>query len=200
MVFSRRSGDQQQSPQQQPQPQQEWSRFNRAPAVEREEAAAEDAPAAAPPAPTGPTVVGAPNLSPVAGIVRTAMPESDRTRLSRSLHSDGQDVETLIGERTTFNGTLRCEGAVRILGTVDGEIDSKGGVIIEERARVTAKVSAAQVTIAGNLEGEVHCTGRVEIRGTGRVQGELHAGTLIVQEGAVFDGNSRMGNAAEASA
>lgn len=198
MVFNRRSGD----PQQQPQ-QQEWTRFNRGPAVEREEAAVEEAaPAtpAAPPAPTGPTIVGAPNLSPVAGIVRTAVPDSDRARLPRSLHSDGQEVETLIGERTNFNGTLRCEGAVRIMGTVDGEIESKGGVIIEERARVTAKVTAAQVTIGGNLEGEVHCTGRVEIRGTGRVQGELHAGTLIVQEGAVFDGNSRMGNAADQTA
>jgi cytoskeletal protein CcmA (bactofilin family) len=48
------------------------------------------------------------------------------------------------------------------------------------------------VTIAGHVEGQIYCEGRVEIRPTGRVTGEISAGALIVQEGAYFDGNSKM--------
>jgi cytoskeletal protein CcmA (bactofilin family) len=102
------------------------------------------------------------------------------------------DVESLIGEHTSFEGTLKTEGAVRLLGSVQGEIESKGLIIVEEKAHVTARLTAAQVTVAGQVDGQIYCQGRVEIRPTGRVTGEINAGALIVQEGAYFDGNSKM--------
>jgi cytoskeletal protein CcmA (bactofilin family) len=102
------------------------------------------------------------------------------------------EVESLIGEHTSFEGTLKTEGSVRLLGTVQGEIESKSTIIVEDKARVTARLTAQQVTVAGQLDGQIFCEGRVEIRPTGRVTGEINAGALIVQEGAYFDGNSRM--------
>jgi cytoskeletal protein CcmA (bactofilin family) len=69
---------------------------------------------------------------------------------------------------------------------------------------VTARLTGAQVTVAGQVDGQIYCEGRVEIRPTGRVTGEINAGALIVQEGAYFDGNSKMatggGNNAAAAA
>jgi cytoskeletal protein CcmA (bactofilin family) len=102
------------------------------------------------------------------------------------------EVESLIGEHTTFEGTLKTEGPVRLLGTIQGEIESKSTIIVEEKAHVTARLTAQQVTVAGQLDGQIYCEGRVEIRPTGRVTGEINAGALIVQEGAYFDGSSRM--------
>ena len=121
--------------------------------------------------------------------VNVGLPSS---RLSRGVSPDGVDVESLIGERTHFEGTLRCEGAIRLLGTIQGEIHSASTIIVEEKAHVTARLTGAQVTIAGEVDGQIYCEGRVEIRPTGRVTGEISAGALIVQEGAYFDGNSKM--------
>src|SRR5262249_24974186 len=67
-----------------------------------------------------------------------------------------------------------------------------GTIFVEEKSHVTARLTASQVTIAGQVDGQIYCDGRVEIRPTGRVTGEISAGALIVQEGAYFDGNSRM--------
>jgi cytoskeletal protein CcmA (bactofilin family) len=117
------------------------------------------------------------------GGVQTARP--------RAMTTDGE-VESLIGEHTSFEGTLKTEGSVRLLGTIQGEIESKSTIIVEEKARVTARLTAQQVTVAGQLDGQIFCEGRVEIRPTGRVTGEINAGALIVQEGAYFDGNSKM--------
>jgi cytoskeletal protein CcmA (bactofilin family) len=114
------------------------------------------------------------------------------SRLARNQSIDGVDVESLIGEHTSFEGTLKCEGSVRLLGAIQGEIESKSTIIVEEKARVTARLTGAQVTIAGQVDGQIYCDGRVEIRPTGRVTGEINAGALIVQEGAYFDGNSKM--------
>jgi len=180
---------------------QEWTRFRGALSKDRDDnvsapAVTVDAndPGAATPA-TAPTT-GAPTQAPpsgpsfrTTGDVNVGSPSA---RLSRGAGTDGSDVETLIGEHTHFEGTLRAEGAVRLLGTVDGEIQSQGTIIVEEKSHVTARLTASQVSIAGQVDGQIYCEGRVEIRPTGRVTGEISAGALIVQEGAYFDGNSRM--------
>src|SRR5260370_8356456 len=75
---------------------------------------------------------------------------------------------------------------------MQGEIESTATIIVEEKAHVTARLTAAQITVAGHVDGQIYCEGRVEIRPTGHVTGEINAGALIVQEGAYFDGNSKM--------
>ena len=103
-----------------------------------------------------------------------------------------EEVETTIGPTTFVDGKYRSESGVRIHGTAQGEIESAKSVFIEENAKVSAKVTAACIIVAGEVNGELHCTGRVEIRPSGRVTGTINAGTLIMQEGAFFDGNLKM--------
>lgn len=190
---------------------QEWTRFRGALSKDREEAVAvpptpepveSSSGAAAPGAPGAPNAVVMPGQATSGpsfrsvGDVNVGLATS---RLSRSAVSEGVDVESLIGEHTSFEGTLKSDGAVRLLGSVQGEIESKSTIFVEERAHVTARLSGAHVTIAGQVDGQIYCEGRVEIRPTGRVTGEIHAGALIVQEGAYFDGNSKMTTSAAAS-
>ena len=130
-----------------------------------------------------------PSFRSSAGDVNVGLPT---TRLPRSPVVDSVEVESLIGERTSFEGTLKTEGSVRLLGSIQGEIESKSTIIVEEKAHVTARLTAAQITVAGHVDGQIYCDGRVEIRPTGHVTGEINAGALIVQEGAYFDGNSKM--------
>ncbi len=129
-----------------------------------------------------------PSFRSSSGDVNVGLPT---TRL-RSPVVDSVDVESLIGEHTSFEGTLKTEGSVRLLGSIQGEIESKSTIIVEEKAHVTARLTAAQITVAGHVDGQIYCDGRVEIRPTGHVTGEINAGALIVQEGAYFDGNSKM--------
>jgi len=167
---------------------QEWTRFRGALAKDRDEPPAQEL---EPPVANGPQTNNAQAQVASAGRQGTEVSTGLQARSSRSLGSDGE-VESLIGERTTFEGTFACEGSMRVMGTVQGELQSKGTIYIEEKARVTARVTGAQVTIAGRVDGQIHCDGRVEIRPTGKVTGEIHAGALIMQEGAFFDGNSKM--------
>ncbi|HEV7662494.1 MAG TPA: polymer-forming cytoskeletal protein [Chloroflexota bacterium] len=186
---------------------QEWTRFRGALSKDREEAGTvpvtpepNDTPVgqvtSVPPAVNAPSQgTSNPSFRSV-GDVNVGLATS---RLTRSSVSEGVEVESLIGERTTFEGTLKTEGAVRVLGSVQGEIESKSTIFVEEKAHVTARLSAAQVTVAGHVDGQIYCEGRVEIRPTGRVTGEINAGALIVQEGAYFDGNSKMATGGAAS-
>jgi cytoskeletal protein CcmA (bactofilin family) len=175
---------------------QEWTRFRGALSKDRDETGA----AATVPDPNETSVSGAPALAAgqaaagpsfrsTSADVNVGLPT---TRLARSAASDATEVDSLIGERSSFEGTLKTDGPVRLQGSVQGEIESKSAIIVEEKAHVTARLTAAHVTIAGQVDGQIYCEGRVEIRPTGRVTGEINAGALIVQEGAYFDGNSKM--------
>ena len=56
-----------------------------------------------------------------------------------------------------------------------------------------ARVTAETITVAGEVNGEIQCVGRVEICLGGRVHGEIQAGTLVMQEGALLRGQSQDG-------
>ena len=185
---------------------QEWTRFSKAlsnreseetteaeasettdEAKESEPVAAPVAAPAAPTAPSMPPTMPRPMTNDVnVSVSRIAQPGG------RPSYS-GSDVQSVIGPQTSFSGTLRSETAVRILGAVDGEIISSQSVAIEESAQVKAKVTAETITVAGEITGEIQCSGRVEILPSGRVHGEIQAGTLVMQEGAFFEGNLKMG-------
>jgi len=175
---------------------QEWTRFRGALSKDRDETGAaptvpdaNETSMAGTPAPAAGQTAAGPSFRSTSGDVNVGLPT---TRLTRSAASDGVEVDSLIGERSSFEGTLKTDGPVRLQGSIQGEIESKSAIIVEEKARVTARLTAAHVTIAGQVDGQIYCEGRVEIRPTGRVTGEINAGALIVQEGAYFDGNSKM--------
>jgi len=102
------------------------------------------------------------------------------------------DADSTIGEHTSFDGTYRSENSMRIRGSAQGEVECAKAIFIEENAKVSAKLTAASITVAGEVNGELICSGRVEVRPTGRVTGTVNAGTLVVQEGAFVEGTIKM--------
>jgi cytoskeletal protein CcmA (bactofilin family) len=103
-------------------------------------------------------------------------------------------LETLVGRACTIDGEISSEHDMRIEGTVLGRVDCKGLLRVEAGARVLAQITAANLTILGYIEGHISCSGRVEIRPSGQVTGEMGTGTLVIEEGAVFDGELHMVN------
>jgi cytoskeletal protein CcmA (bactofilin family) len=115
-----------------------------------------------------------------------------------SVQPAGAD-ETVIGEGANIEGTVRSDRSIRVRGTVQGEIESKQQVVIEESAQVSARISAEHVTVLGKVDGSIECSGRLEIASSARVTGEVSASTLVIQEGAFFEGNLRMSSLKEAA-
>jgi cytoskeletal protein CcmA (bactofilin family) len=101
----------------------------------------------------------------------------------------------VIGAHTVFEGTIRAEGPLRIHGRIQGEVSSSSTVHIEAGGLAEARIEAAAVEIAGEVQGQVHASGRVVLASSSRVSGEVYAGTIVMSEGAVLDGALHMGAA-----
>ena len=97
-------------------------------------------------------------------------------------------IEVVIGPRATFEGHLRCDGSIRLDGTVEGgTIESLGNVLITESARVLADIKAKTVSIAGAYKGTITAD-RVELLEGGRLWGVVNVASFLLDEGAHFDG------------
>ncbi len=69
-----------------------------------------------------------------------------------------------------------------------GTIECKGTLFVATGATVSAKVEAEDISVAGELTGEINCRGRLQLLPSGRLKGKVRTRGLIVAEGAVYDG------------
>ncbi|SDE30502.1 protein CcmA, bactofilin family [Paenibacillus sp. UNCCL117] len=100
---------------------------------------------------------------------------------------------TLIGEGCRVQGELMSEADLRIEGEFTGTIHAAGEVAVGERGVLRCReLQARDVVVAGRLEGSVQATGTVRLTSTGKLTGRLSAGTLVIEPGAVFEGQSFM--------
>lgn len=99
---------------------------------------------------------------------------------------------TVIGKETEIKGTLGGKGSLRIDGSLEGEVNFSGDLYVGEGARLAANVRARNVTVAGEIRGNVYAEQRVELLASARVFGDIHTRKLIIGEGAHFEGSSIM--------
>lgn len=102
------------------------------------------------------------------------------------------EITTILGKGSNFDGKLTFEGAVRIDGVFSGKIETKGTLMIGETAEVTAEILAANIIIEGMMRGEIVASASLEIHSSARVYGNLHTPSLSIQKGAIFEGSCRM--------
>ena len=99
------------------------------------------------------------------------------------------NIETIIGPNTNFDGHLTCDGSVRIDGVCEGGmIETVGNVIISPDAMVAADIVARNVSVSGAVTGRIKASNRLEILSTGRVWGDVEVGSFLLDEDGYFRG------------
>ncbi|MGC8762637.1 MAG: bactofilin family protein [Acidobacteriota bacterium] len=97
-------------------------------------------------------------------------------------------METRIDAGSRLKGTLETADDLLLEGVLVGEVRSTARVVIARGARLEGPLSARDVEVGGTVEGPVTATGWVAIRSGGRVAGDIRAGHILVEDGAVVQG------------
>lgn len=99
----------------------------------------------------------------------------------------------MIGEGTTFDGTLQAESDLRISGRVMGKIEVSGKVIVAQEGVIEGEIKAASLDVAGRVHGGIDVSERVVLKSSAEIEGDIRTGRLVIEEGAVFNGECRTG-------
>jgi cytoskeletal protein CcmA (bactofilin family) len=102
------------------------------------------------------------------------------------------DICAIIEEGCKFEGNLSFSGVVRIAGTVNGSVYSNDTLIISEGAVINADINANIIIISGFVKGNLKASSRVEIKKPARFEGTITSPSLVVEEGVIFHGITKM--------
>ncbi len=107
------------------------------------------------------------------------------------------DLNGFLDKGSAFRGELEFEDTLRVDGRFNGKITSKNELIVGETAHVEGEVHVGRIAISGTIEGTLVADEKIEIHRTGKVYGKVQTPTLIVEEGAILQGEISMGTKRE---
>ena len=111
---------------------------------------------------------------------------------NKSIHHDGQAIDTLIGPQVTLHGDLVFSGGLYVEGRIHGKVIAEEGapavLTLAEQGRIEGEIQVPVVVINGELQGDVYASERIELAAKARVLGNVHYKVVEMRAGATLTG------------
>ena len=101
-------------------------------------------------------------------------------------------LTAFIDQGSSFEGKLSFKDTVRIDGHFTGEITSENTLVVGETGEIEANIRSKTVIISGTVSGDVVAGAKVVLHKSARMQGNIEAPSLMIEEGAAFNGQVSM--------
>ncbi len=105
--------------------------------------------------------------------------------------ADGSN-QVRLGPRDSLIGKLTIAGDLHVQGTVEGELAASGDIQVDSTASVKASLEGRNVTVQGQVQGNVTARRRLVLAGSGALNGDVRVSRLSVEDGATINGNISM--------
>lgn len=106
---------------------------------------------------------------------------------------NGEQEITQIGNSVKIKGDIVGNSDVRVAGVVEGSISIDGDLIVEKNGTIQGEVKTVNAVVAGSVKGNVECSEKLVLEGSSVFEGNIKTKQLVIQDGAIFQGNCQMG-------
>jgi cytoskeletal protein CcmA (bactofilin family) len=98
-----------------------------------------------------------------------------------------------VGGGTVVTGEANFKAMMRVDGHLSGRVSSTSGtLIVGANGKVDANIEVAVAVIHGTINGDIIATQRLELGRAAKVNGNIQTPSLIIEQGAVFEGSCKM--------
>ena len=97
-----------------------------------------------------------------------------------------------ISAGTSITGDIESNGDIRLDGTLNGNLKTKGKLVIGESGKVKGEITCKNADIEGKIEGKINVAELLSLKATSRINGDIVASKLAIEPGAKFSGNCNM--------
>ena len=98
-----------------------------------------------------------------------------------------------------IQGELHFEDTFRVDGRVTGKVDSKGDLVVGDSGVVDGEIKVGRLFVTGTVKGSVEASRSVEISPGGKVYAQLRTASLVIEDGAFFQGECAMDDGKQAA-
>ncbi len=99
----------------------------------------------------------------------------------------------IISEGTTIKGDISAVGDIRIDGTLIGNIEAQGRLVIGPSGKVEGEVNCNNIEVSGYIKGKITVPELMNMKSSAQIYGDIIAGKLAVEPGSLFTGSCAMG-------
>lgn len=114
------------------------------------------------------------------------------TDMSRTNEKNSGAVNA-IGQGSTIKGDIVTEGDLRIDGSLEGTITTKGRLVLGETGVVEGEVICQNALIAGTLKAKIQVAELLSLKASANLNGDIVTNKLSIEPGANFTGSCSMG-------
>ena len=137
----------------------------------------------------GTGVEAKPAPEPAAPSASRAMTESET--LARDIKEG--TLSGFVGGGTVVTGEANFKAMMRVDGHLSGRVSSASGtLLVGANGKVDANIEVAIAIIHGTINGDIIATQRLELGRAAKVNGNIQTPSLIIEQGAVFEGTCKM--------
>lgn len=98
-----------------------------------------------------------------------------------------------VGGGTVVTGEANFKAMMRVDGHLSGRVSSASGtLIVGANGKVDANIEVAVAVIHGTINGDIIATQRLELGRAAKVNGNIQTPSLIIEQGAIFEGTCKM--------
>ena len=108
--------------------------------------------------------------------------------------------KNVLANDVEIKGSIKFSHDLIVDGKIEGEVHSDGALTVGENALIKGEIKTRTVVIFGKVEGNIVVQERCELKSNATLIGDITAGTLSIEEGATFMGQSAVGKKAVDSA
>jgi cytoskeletal protein CcmA (bactofilin family) len=98
----------------------------------------------------------------------------------------------VIAKNTTIKGEIISDGDFRIDGVLEGELKTKGRVIIGAGGFVQGAIEALNADIEGRFSGTLNVEKTLTLKAVAHISGDVIVGKLSIEPGAAFNASCVM--------
>lgn len=98
----------------------------------------------------------------------------------------------LISLGTEITGDIKSNGDIRIDGSLNGNLNTKGKVVIGTTGKVKGEVFCKNSEVAGIIEGKITVGQLLNLKASSKINGDICTSKLSIEPGALFSGNCKM--------
>jgi cytoskeletal protein CcmA (bactofilin family) len=98
------------------------------------------------------------------------------------------EAETIIGESVQVKGNFESNGNIIVNGILDGEIKTKGAILVGDKAKISANIKAEEMAVKGEIVGNLKIGGYLSIGGSAKVLGDIECTQISIEKGAEING------------
>jgi cytoskeletal protein CcmA (bactofilin family) len=101
-------------------------------------------------------------------------------------------INTIIGPGSFVRGNVESGGFTRVDGSIQGNLHTKGRVVVGAKARMRSSITGTNITVGGVVDGNILASERLVVLPTALILGDITTRRIEAGEGCLIHGRVRI--------